>query len=110
MLVGPQEAPSASAVPRSTHVGVPVLQDNRPLWQGLDGLQAPPSLHAAHVPALQTICAPPDEEQDVPAGLLPLSTQTDDPVSQDVVPTLHALVGLHAWPAMHDTHMPARQT
>jgi len=110
VLVGPHESPSASEVPRSTQVGVPVLQDNRPLWHGLDGLQAPPSLHAAHVPALQTICVPPDEEQAVPAGLFPLSTQADDPVAQEVVPTLQTFATSHAWPAAQVTHIPVRQT
>lgn len=109
-LVGPHGAPSASDVPRLTHVGVPVVQDNRPLWHGLAGLQAPPSLHAAHVPALQTICAPPGEEQGVPGGLFPLSTQTNDPVAQDVVPTLQALAVSHAWPAVQETHIPVRHT
>lgn len=110
MLVGPHDSPSASEVPRSTHVGVPVLHDSRPLWHGLAGLQAPPSLQAAQTPALQTIFVPPGEEQDVPAGLFPLSTQTDDPVAQDVVPTLQALAGSHAWPAEQETHIPARHT
>lgn len=87
-----------------------MLQDSRPLWHGFDGLQAPPSLQAAHVPALQTICAPPDEEQDVPAGLFPLSTHTDEPVAQDVVPTLQTLAASQAWPAEQETHIPARHT
>jgi len=110
VLVGPHDSPSPREVPRSTQVGVPVLQDSRPLWHGLAGLQAPPSLHAAHAPALQTIFVPPGEEQDVPAGLFPLSIQTDDPVAQDVVPTLQALVASHAWPAEQETHIPARHT
>ena len=96
VLVGPQESPSASEVPRSTQFGVPVEQDSFPLWHGLAGLQAPPSLHAAHVPALQTICAPPGEVQAVPEGLLPLSTQVIDPVAQDVAPTLQTLAVSHA--------------
>jgi hypothetical protein len=72
----------------------------------LAGVQVPPLLQAAQVPALQTIPVP----QVVPAALLPLSTQTDEPVAQDVAPVLHALVGWQVVPAVQVTHIPVRQT
>ncbi len=48
--------------------------------------------------------------QDVPATLLPLSLQTDDPVEQAVMPLLQRFVGWHAVPVVHETHEPVRQT
>jgi hypothetical protein len=72
----------------------------------LAGVQVPPLLQGAQVPALQTMPVP----HIVPAALLPLSTQTDEPVAQDVVPVLHALGGWHTVPAVQETHIPARQT
>ena len=47
---------------------------------------------------------------NVPTGLLPLSTQTEVPVVQEVIPYLHGLVGWQVWPATQETHIPSRQT
>jgi len=84
--------PSASGVPRSVHTAVPVAQDSIPLWQGLEGVQAVPLLHATHAPALQTI-PPVPAPQVIPLGLFPLSTQAGDPVEQEIVPVLQVLPG-----------------
>jgi hypothetical protein len=56
---------------------------------------------AMHIPvALQVPCSvttPPEHDcggpHCAPAPLFPLSTQTDEPVEQDVTPVLHGLVG-----------------
>ncbi len=102
----PHDAPSMSEVFESVHTGVPVAQLNVPLWQVLVGVHAPPLLHVAQTPALQTIPVP----HDVPADLFPLSTQTEAPVEHDVVPVLHGLVGWQATLAVQDTHCPVLQT
>ena len=46
----------------------------------------------------------------VPIPLLPLSTQTDEPVEHDVVPVLHGFVGWQVWPAVHETQLPLLHT
>jgi hypothetical protein len=92
-LDGPHILPSASTVPVSTQTGVPDAQDNFPAWHALAGVHVPPSLHVTQLPALQTIPVIPAGEQDVPAGLFPDSTHTDDPVAQDVAPVLHTFAG-----------------
>jgi len=50
----PHEEPLASALPVSTHVGVPPAHESEPAWQGLDGVQALPASHAMQEPSLQT--------------------------------------------------------
>ena len=102
----PHAVPSASEVVESLHTGAPVAQLNVPLWQVLVGVQAVPLLQAAQAPALQTMAVP----HDVPAALLPLSTQTETPVAHEVVPVLHGLLGWQATFAVHETHCPVWQT
>lgn len=92
LFIVPHGVPSARDVPRSVHVAEPVAQDCVPLWHGLAGVQGPPLLQATQVPALHTMPLVPDT-QTIPFGLFPLSTQTDEPVEQEVVPVLHTLVG-----------------
>jgi hypothetical protein len=89
LFMVPQEVPSGSDVVRSVHMAAPVAQDSIPLWHALAGVQVPPLLQVAQVPALQTIPVP----QVVPAPLFPLSPQTARPVAQEIVPVLHTLVG-----------------
>jgi hypothetical protein len=58
-------------------------------------MQTPVALHIAgnvNTPFEQDWPAP----HSVPWPLLPLSTQTDDPVVHDVVPVLHGFVGWQA--------------
>jgi hypothetical protein len=64
-------------------------------------------LDAPHAPATQTSPAP----QTVPSGTLaPVSPQAAAPVLQLVAPTWHALLGVHAPPAVHPTQAPPLQT
>lgn len=79
--------PFGTALPLSTQVWLPVAQLYVPVWHGLpEGVQVPVPVHATQVPdALQTIPDP----QFVPAGRLPVSLHTSDPVEQDGVPVLH---------------------
>jgi hypothetical protein len=46
----------------------------------------------------------------VPTGLLPLSTQTEDPVAHEVRPSLQGLAGEQVTPAVHETQLPALHT
>ena len=52
-------------------------------------------------------CAAP---HSVPTGLLPLSTQTEDPVAQEVLPSLQGLVGEQVIPAVQETQLPVLHT
>ena len=69
-------------------------------------MHAVPALHVPQLPALHTMFVP----QLVPFGRFPDSWQTGEPVAQDVVPVLHALVGWQLAPAAHMTQVPALQT
>jgi hypothetical protein len=85
----PQLAPFATAVPVSWQVALPVVQVSVPVWQGLFGVHAPPAVHATHVPLLQTRLLPHVE----PFATFPVSAQTEAPVTHDVAPVRHGLVG-----------------
>ena len=52
-------------------------------------------------------CAAP---HSVPTGLLAFSTQTEDPVAQEVFPVLQGLVGEQVIPAMQETQLPVLHT
>jgi hypothetical protein len=72
-------------------------------------VHAPAAVHASAdvlTPSAHDCAAP----HSVPAGLLPLSTQTELPVAHDVMPSLHGLAGVQAAPAVHGTQLPALQT
>jgi hypothetical protein len=60
----PQDAPALSGVPVSAQTGVPVVQEVKPTWQGLEGVQAAPELHETQLPLEQTM----PEPQLVPSG------------------------------------------
>lgn len=66
------------------------------------GEQAPPAVHAEHVPLLHTWLVP----HVWPfATLATFEVHCDDPVAHDVCPVWHWLpLGLHAAPAVHATH------
>lgn len=69
-------------------------------------MQLPPAEHETQLPSLQTLFVP----QEVPLATVPVSAQTEAPVTQEVVPVRHGFVGWHCAPDVHDTHMPALQT
>ena len=102
----PQVVPLDAALPVSWQVILPVSQLYVPVWHGLDGVQLPPAVQEAQVPSLQTLLVP----QVVPLATVPVSAQTDAPVTQDVVPVRHALLGWQATPDVHITQVPALQT
>jgi hypothetical protein len=78
-------------MPLSTQTPVPVAQESVPLWHTLvEGVQGPPLLQTSHTPALvQTLPG----SHSAPGALLPLATQTREPVAQEYVPVLHVSVG-----------------
>ena len=102
----PQLVPSASAVPASWQVAVPVLQVSVPRWHGLAGVQLPPAVHVTQVPLLQTLLLP----HEVPFATFPVSAQTDAPVTHDVAPVLHRLVGWQLAPPVQLVQVPLLQT
>ncbi len=105
-FVVPHGLPSERADPVSVQVDMPVAHDSVPWWQELAGVQDPPAVQVAQLPVLHTIPVP----HELPAVLFPLSTQTDDPLEQDVVPVLHAFAGWQATPATHVTQRPTLHT
>lgn len=105
----PQEVPSASEVPLSTHCWVPVAHEVVPVWQAFAGVQGRSGVQAPHSPAaVQTAPAP----QDVAIGRnAPVSTHTGAPLAHDVLPTWQGNpAGVHAAPSMHALHAPLRHT
>ena len=107
MLV-PQLVPGERLVPASTQVGAAPEHESVPLWQGFDGVQSPPLVHAPHAPLAEQTIPPP---QAVPAGkLLPVSVQLAEPPAQDSIPAWQGLAGAQLAPAVHEVHAPARQT
>jgi hypothetical protein len=101
----PQAVPVALFAP-STHVVMPVVQLVCPCLQ-MEGLlvHVCPAVHMPQKPLPSHTWPAP---QSVPAVLLPESTHVCAPVAQLVTPVRHG-EGLvpHAWPAVHDTHVPA---
>ena len=74
----------------------------------LVGVQAIPAVHATQtLEALHTMFVP----HDAPAALFAPSTHADEPVAQDVVPTLQGLeLVVHpVRPGVQDVHVPALQ-
>jgi hypothetical protein len=100
----PQAVPVALFAP-STHVVMPVVQLVCPCLQ-TDGLlvHVCPAVHMPQKPLPSHTWPAP---QSVPAILLPESTHVCVPVVQLVTPVRQGdeLVP-HAWPAVHDTHVP----
>lgn len=103
---GPQLMPLAIAVPVSWQVAVPVVQVSVPVWQGLGGTQAPPGTQSRHIPLLHTRLTPHVE----PFATFPVSAQTEVPVTHDVAPVRHGLVGWQLAPAVHGPQTPSLQT
>jgi hypothetical protein len=103
----PQAVPFASAVPASMQTWVPLAQEVTPAWHGFAGVHAEFMVQATHCPALQTWST----SQAVPfASAVPVSTQTWDPVAQEVTPERHGFAGVQAALALQATHCPPLQT
>jgi len=103
----PQLIPFATFVPASVHTGVPVEQVTIPSWHTFAGWHAVPEAQVMHAPLMsQTWFVP----QVVPGGAIPVSTQTDAPVAQDVVPVWQGSAGVQAAPAVQATHAPVLHT
>lgn len=78
----PHEAPLGLFAP-VTQIGAPAAHEMTPTWHRLAGVHAAPAVHAPQVPLpLQTRLVP----HDVPAGRLPLATQTGARFTQEIVP------------------------
>jgi hypothetical protein len=104
-LFVPHDVP-LSALPDSTHTGLPVVHEIIPVLQRFDGWQLAPALHPMHTPLPHTLLVP----QDVPSVTLPVSVHTEVPVEHDVVPVLHGFDGWQPTPAVHAPQIPLLQT
>jgi hypothetical protein len=104
-LFVPHDVPSAT-FPVSPQTEVPVVHDVAPVLQRLVGWQAVPVVHAPQVPLSQTLLLP----HDIPSATFPVSAQTEVPVTQEVVPVRHALVGWQLTPALQVLHVPPLHT
>ncbi len=103
----PHDAPSA-ATPVWVQLAFPELQSVMPTRQALPiGAHGAFVVHAVHAPPLQTRSVP----QGVPSLTLVAPVHVCWPVEHDVVPLWHgAPVGVHATPAVQDTHAPPLHT
>ncbi len=104
-LFVPHDVPSAT-FPASAQTEVPDMQDVVPVLHGLVGWQLVPAVQAPHVPLSQTLFVP----HDVPLATFPVSPQTEVPVTQEVVPVLHALLGWQLTPAVQEPQVPLSHT
>ncbi len=95
-------------LPLSVHTGAPELQSMVAVWQGLLDVQVMPSVHAMQVAdGLHTEFTP----QLVPvATLVPLSTQLEKPIAQEITPAWQGLDGVQDWFAVQAEHVPPLQT
>ena len=80
----PQETPSGTGVPPSTHVSGP--QATVPVWQGLRGTQAPPAAQGVgrHDPLVQAAGETQTRASEVPSGTVAVSRHTGTPVLQSM--------------------------
>jgi hypothetical protein len=102
----PQDVPFGFGVAVSRHCSVPVAQEVTPSTQGF-GLVSQKALatQVAQLPPLQTRSGP----QLVPfgSGAAALSTQTDVPVEQEVIPVRHgSAFSVQVTPAVHGLQAP----
>jgi hypothetical protein len=103
----PQLAVPSGWWPVAWHTGTPVAHEMVPVWHGSLGVHAAPAVHATQVPLpLHTRLVP----QLVPAGWWPFATHWALPLEHDRVPVWQRLVGWHALPLAHDSHMPSVHT
>lgn len=92
--------------PFSAQTAVPVVQEVAPVLHGLVGWQVVPAVQAPQLPPLHTLLFP----QAVPSMTLPVSTQTEVPVMQEVAPVLQGLVGWQATFGVQAPQVPLSQT
>lgn len=104
-LFEPQEVPFGTS-PDSVQTEVPVAHEVRPVLHGFVGWQVAPAVHEEQVPLSQTLFVP----HEVPLATLPVSTQTEVPVAQAVVPFLQGLAGWQVTPVVQALHVPLLQT
>jgi len=93
-------------LPVSAHIDTPEAHEVAPVLHTFPGEQVVPAVQAEHTPLLHTKFVP----HSVPLDLLPVSAQTDAPVTHDVVPVLHTFGGWQLAPPVHDTHAPLLHT
>lgn len=104
----PHVRPSVVFIPVSLQTGDPVPQTMGPVWQAFPaGVHTIAAVHATHaLEELHTMFVP----HELPAVLFAPSTQTDDPVEQDVVPALQGLgLVVHPRLGVHEVHIPFLQ-
>lgn len=101
----PQDAP-AGALPLSAHLDVPDAHDVFPVLQGFEGWQVALAVHALQLPALHTLLDP----HALPFEALPVSAQTEVPVTHEVTPVRQAFDGWQPAPEVHETQVPLLQT
>ncbi|HEY6478052.1 MAG TPA: hypothetical protein VI456_15850 [Polyangia bacterium] len=104
-LLFPHDVPSVT-FPLLTQTEVPVEQEVAPVLHGFDGWQLVPVVQAPQVPLSHTLLFP----HDVPSATLPLSLQTEVPVEQEVVPTLHGFDGWQLVPVVQAPQVPLSHT
>jgi hypothetical protein len=101
-LLGPQVLP----FPRVSPVSVQVIagaQTWLPVWQGLDGVQVAPTVHAVQTPSSQTWPVP----HMVPLATFPVSVQTGAPVSHVIAAVRQGFAAtVQLAPAWHATQAP----
>lgn len=103
----PQLIPSG-LLASSVQTGAPDAQRMDAVRQGLDEVQAAPSLQATQLPAwLQTWSVP-----HVVPGVrnVPVSSQTGCPVVHETLPTWQTLAGVQKLPASQKLQVPEKQT
>ncbi len=104
-LLVPHDVPFAM-FPVSAQTEVPVAHDVTPVRHAVEGVQVTPAVQLLHVPALHTLLFP----HDVPFATFPVSAQTDIPVTQEVAPVRHAVVGVQEAPAVQAPQAPLLHT
>ncbi len=99
----PQDVPSVTWAPVSTHEEVPVAHEVVPTSQLFVGVHDTFAVQATHTPALHTWFVP----HDVPfAAAFPVSVQVATPPAHDVIPVWQGLAGTHDAPGEHALHTP----
>jgi hypothetical protein len=104
-LLLPHEVPSAT-LPVSAQAEVPVAHDVAPVRHMFAGMQVAPAVQLPHAPPLQTLLLP----HEVPFATLPVSAQTEAPVTHEIAPVRQAFAGVQAVPAVQSPHAPLLQT
>jgi hypothetical protein len=96
----PQPVPLATFIPPSIHSGTPLVQESVPVWHLLLGVQGAPAMQLMQMPLLQTRLVP----QVLPSAAGPVSTHTEAPLLQSVLPTLQGSARSQVAPAAQSAH------